>query len=447
MRSRTAVLAAMLAMAPLGAQAADLVVWWEEGYYAEEDEAVREIIAAFEQETGKQVELVFHPQAGASGQDRGGARGRPAARLRLRLRASPTTSRQWAFDDRLVDLTDAVGHFSDLFDPDALDRVDAAQRERPGRRPCTGCRWAARPTTSTSGRASWSRRASRSTTSRRSGRRSGRSGATRSSRRCARPLGRDDIWGIGLPMSVEAVDTANAVRPVHDCLRGGLRDPRRPARHRRSGGPAQAHQGDRQLHGDLPQGLHPARFGRPGTTAATTRRSSPRAVVMTPNQTLSIPNALKRERPDDYYENTATIEWPLGPTASRFPIEAVVYRCRGLQGRRPRRHRQGVRPLPRGRGLARALSRLLRRAHAAADAEAARAPFWLDPSDPHRMAAVMQVSVAPAASRLRRGLGRLAARPGLAGARLGEGRSTASSPRASAPSRRSTRRSRGSSRS
>ena len=28
--------------------------------------------------------------------------------------------RQWAFDDRLVDLTDAVGHFSDLFDPDAL---------------------------------------------------------------------------------------------------------------------------------------------------------------------------------------------------------------------------------------------------------------------------------------------------------------------------------------
>ena len=32
-------------MAPLGAQAADLVVWWEEGYYAQEDEAVAEIIA------------------------------------------------------------------------------------------------------------------------------------------------------------------------------------------------------------------------------------------------------------------------------------------------------------------------------------------------------------------------------------------------------------------
>ena len=36
-------------------------------------------------------------------------------------------------------------------------------------------------------------------------------------------------------------------------------------------------------------------------------------VVMTPNYSLSIPNALKGERPDDYYKNTATIEWPLSP--------------------------------------------------------------------------------------------------------------------------------------
>ena len=49
-------------LAPLGARAADLVVWWEEGYYAEEDEAIREIIAAFEQGiSGKQVELVQQP--------------------------------------------------------------------------------------------------------------------------------------------------------------------------------------------------------------------------------------------------------------------------------------------------------------------------------------------------------------------------------------------------
>jgi multiple sugar transport system substrate-binding protein len=45
-------------MAPLGGQAADLVVWWEKGFYIQEDEAVREIIGAFELETGKEVQLV-----------------------------------------------------------------------------------------------------------------------------------------------------------------------------------------------------------------------------------------------------------------------------------------------------------------------------------------------------------------------------------------------------
>ena len=46
---------------------------------------------------------------------------------------------------------------------------------------------------------------------------------------------------------------------------------------------------------------------------------------MTPNETLSIPNALKRERPDDYYENTATIEWPLGPGGEPFPIVGMIF--------------------------------------------------------------------------------------------------------------------------
>jgi hypothetical protein len=31
-----------LILAPLAADAADLVVWWEKGYYDQEDEAVRE---------------------------------------------------------------------------------------------------------------------------------------------------------------------------------------------------------------------------------------------------------------------------------------------------------------------------------------------------------------------------------------------------------------------
>ena len=61
MRSEAVILAATLVMAPLGARGADLVVWCEEEFYPQENEAVAEIIAAFEQDSGKQVELVFHP--------------------------------------------------------------------------------------------------------------------------------------------------------------------------------------------------------------------------------------------------------------------------------------------------------------------------------------------------------------------------------------------------
>jgi hypothetical protein len=40
-------LSAAVLTAPLGIPAADLVVWWEKGYYDHEDAAVRGIIAAF----------------------------------------------------------------------------------------------------------------------------------------------------------------------------------------------------------------------------------------------------------------------------------------------------------------------------------------------------------------------------------------------------------------
>ena len=52
MRAHAIIFAAALLMLPLGARGADLVVWWEKGYYPQEDEAVREIIAAFEQASG-----------------------------------------------------------------------------------------------------------------------------------------------------------------------------------------------------------------------------------------------------------------------------------------------------------------------------------------------------------------------------------------------------------
>jgi multiple sugar transport system substrate-binding protein len=60
MQSRDLILATMLILSPFAARAADLVVWWGEGFYPQENEAVREIVAAFEQGSGQQVELTFY---------------------------------------------------------------------------------------------------------------------------------------------------------------------------------------------------------------------------------------------------------------------------------------------------------------------------------------------------------------------------------------------------
>jgi hypothetical protein len=49
-------------------EGAGLVVWWERGSNPEDDAAVREIIAAFEQEASKQVDLEQPSQSDIEGQ-------------------------------------------------------------------------------------------------------------------------------------------------------------------------------------------------------------------------------------------------------------------------------------------------------------------------------------------------------------------------------------------
>ena len=116
---------------------------------------------------------------------------------------------------------------------------------------------------------------------------------------------------------------------------------------------------------------------------------------MTPNNTLSIPNALKRKRPEDYYENTATIEWPLGPSGSLFPIRGSFWPAAVFQkGGHTATAKDFVRFLVAEGWLAHYLDfsgeRML-----PPMPKLLEQPFWLDPSDPHRMASVMQVASRP----------------------------------------------------
>jgi multiple sugar transport system substrate-binding protein len=250
MQMKAAVLATALLLAPFGARAADLVVWWDEGYYAQEDEAVREIIAAFEKETGKRAELAFYPQAEVQERIDAALEAGEPPDFAFGLSIGFT---EWLSDDRLVDLTDTVGPFSSLFDPDALAWWSYHKAGRTS--------LIALPM----GRATNHVHVWRSLLE--------QAGFTLDdipsewdafwSFWCdevqpavRRATGREDIWGVGPRHVGRGERYQRAIPAVPPCQRGGLGDPRRPAGHRRPRRPAQARRGHGQLHRHLPQGVY-----------------------------------------------------------------------------------------------------------------------------------------------------------------------------------------------
>ena len=169
-------------------------------------------------------------------------------------------------------------------------------------------------------------------------------------------------------------------------------------------------------------------------------------IVMTVNQTLLIPNTLKATRPEDYYDNAATIDWPDGAYGQPLAIETFVNRAAVFKdGRNVDNAKEFVRFLVGEGWLAHYLDfagdRML-----PTMPKLLQAPFWLDPGDPHRMRSAMQLLTPPRYVDYYTP-SRSAVPQGLVRRQFGKTRSTASSPRGSVPSRRSTRRSRRSSRS
>jgi multiple sugar transport system substrate-binding protein len=211
-----------------------------------------------------------------------------------------------------------------------------------------------------------------------------------------RATGRDDVWGVGLAMSIEANDTfvqfeqfmqayqANYVTREGELI---IDDPEIRRRLIKAMDSYTAI----YLKGCTP----------PDSIDWTTSGNNNNqaflagAVVMVVNDSLSIPNALKRERPHDYYENTATIEWPAAadgqPLAIRTTFNAAaVFKAGG--------HiplvKEFVRFLVEDGWLMHYLNfsgeRLLPSIPKLLDQ-----PFWLDPSDRHHMTSAIQFLTRP----------------------------------------------------
>jgi multiple sugar transport system substrate-binding protein len=444
MRSRAIAFAAALLIAPLGVKAADLVVWWDEGYYAEEDAAVREIIAAFEQETGKEVELTFHPDTEFAGKLVSAVEAGQPPDFAWGTRIDSYYA-EWALDDRLVDLTDTIGSFSYLFDPDALawwTLLNASTgTEALYALPMGQYRQHAHVWKSLLEQAGftlddipgeweafWS------------------FWCDQVQPAVREALGRDDVWGVGLSMSPGDSDTTNqfdqftAAYDADYVTRDGRLVIDDPEVRRRYIKAIESYTASYRKGCTPPDSIT-------WEPSDNNKAFLAQTVVMTLNQTLSIPNALKGERPEDYYENTATIEWPLGPGGEVFPIRGGVFGAAGFKdGPNVETAKEFVRFLVAegwlmhylnfsGERMLPPMPKLLEQ------------PFWLDPSDPHRMAAAMQLASRPMMHDYRVASGdwrhdQISDQEHVWGTRF-----IGSSLRASAPSRRSTRRSPGSKRS
>jgi multiple sugar transport system substrate-binding protein len=380
-------------LAPLTARAADLVVWWEKGFYPGEDEAIAEITAAFEQKTGKTVELVLHPQLDV--QDKAQAAleaGQPLDFLWGTLSAYWVP--QWAYQDRLADLTGALGPVLDLFDADAIEG-SMLRNGRTGRRDLY-----ALPV----GRTSNYVHVWRSLLE--------RAGFTladipkewaafwsfwceKVQPAVRKALGRDDIWGVGLSMSdTAASDTQDQLVQFQLAYEAPW-----------LGRDGRLQIADPAVRAGLVKALDAyTAIWRQGCTppdaVAWTNIDNNKAfleqrIVMTVNISLSIPGALRTSRPDDYYRNAATIDWPDSANSQPLVLVGFVQRAVVIKtGGNTALAKDFIRFLVEDGWLAHWLTfagdRFLPTMR-----KLIEQPFWLNPGDPHRMQAAVQTMTQP----------------------------------------------------
>jgi multiple sugar transport system substrate-binding protein len=384
--------AALMLVVPLSARAADLVVWWEEGFNPEEDQGVRELIAGFEKKTGKMVELTFVRQDAVSEKLQAAlaAGGVPDFAFGgAGMRRLP----QWAKEDRLVELSAVLGPLTELIDPDALAFLTLAN-DRAGR---SGL-YALPMARYTSHAHVWKSLLEQA-------------GfhlsdipkdwngflsfwCDRVQPAVRRATGRNDIFAIGVPMSEVSLDTPMG---VDQFAAAHTRD--WPA----SNGPSLVD--DPAARAILVKALSDytsiyKKDCTPPQSIAWTNRGNNEAflaqtVVMTINNTLSITAAVRRERPVDYASNVATIDWPTDASGATLHLSAVLAGGMVFAGGQHRDTAlEFVQFLVRDGWLAHWLTFAGDR-YIPVLATLTDQPFWLDPGDPHRMQAVMQITNHP----------------------------------------------------
>ncbi len=103
--------------------AADLLIWWNKSYYPEEDEKFEEIVAAFEQEKGVDVELSFFTNEDMPVKTLAALTAGEPPDLAFAFLFDLQHTSRWAFEGVLEDVSDVIEPMEDRFYDYALESV------------------------------------------------------------------------------------------------------------------------------------------------------------------------------------------------------------------------------------------------------------------------------------------------------------------------------------
>jgi len=353
-------------------------VWWQQGFYPEETEQIRRLVAEWEGENGTPVELTFYSDSDLLKETNNAiAAAEPPDMLFSTGKIEPAIP-GFAWDDRLVDVGDIIEPVKDRYDPAALESVrykNAATRKTAyyavplSQQTVHLHHW--KPLLETAGMAGdeiprewdefWQ--------------------FWKTAQEQLRQRGREDIYAFAFPMSPAASDTYFIFEQFLEAHNVKIVS---PAGQLQVGAPkvrqgivtALAEYADLYKDGYVPPGA--VNWGNAENNVTFLSRDA----VLTANPSLSIPGS-QRQDPATYFDALATIRWPDKPDGE--PMSSVVS-VKKVVIFKESRNQEAAKSL---------LAYLIRPDNLAAYLKGAQGryfpvmpelrddPFWTDPEDPH----------------------------------------------------------------
>jgi len=363
-----------------------LTIWWERGYYPQEDEAIETIVADWQEETQNEIELILVNQDDFLKNINSAFQSDRLPDIIFSILTDEILNRRWAKEGKLADVSDVVEPVKDLYSPTALQASyynNAIAKNRSiyaiplHQRGIYAHYWKdliheadldpkAIPDSWDAFWDFWKQAQDR-----------------------LRAKGRSDIYAFGLPMSSESSDTHYAFEKVLDAYDVEIWDAQGHLRLEEAGvreGIIEALRWYTDLYREgyvPPQAVDWAN----GTNNTTFLNQQ---IVMVVNPTLSIP-ASQREDKDIYQNQIVTIDFPDEPDGEPLEFRVAVKQATMFSSSRNREAAKAflsylIQPEHLGPYLESSLGRYF-----PVMPQLAAQPFWNDPSDPHIAKATQQL--------------------------------------------------------